>query len=161
MPQPSERSRLTLPALVGVLYFSEGLPYGIVKEFAPMFLRFRHVELTQIGLLNVVGFAWTLKFLWSPLVDSFGAYRRWIAGAVLAIAAALFGMGAVMPGPLFYGLVALLALASATQDIAVDAFTIRATPDAMLGPVNSIRVTTYRIALTSPGILALVAQHAG
>jgi len=148
-----------VPAVAGVLYFSEGLPYGIIKEFVPMYLRFRHVDLTNIGLLNVVGFAWTLKFLWSPLVDTFGAYRRWISGAIIVISIALFGMATTLPGPLFYGCVALLALASATQDIAVDAFTIRATPHDLLGPVNSVRVTAYRIALTSPGILAAVAQR--
>lgn len=155
------KRRWFIPAVAGVLYFSEGLPYGIVKELVPMYLRFRHVDLTNIGLLNVVGFAWTLKFLWSPLVDTFGAYRRWISAALIGIAIALFGMASAVPGPLFYGCVALLALASATQDIAVDAFTIRATPHDLLGPVNSIRVTAYRIALTSPGILAAVAQHAG
>lgn len=157
----SERSRWFLPAAAGILYFSEGLPYGIVKEFVPMVLRFQHVDLTRIGLLNFVGFAWTLKFLWSPLVDVFGTYRRWIAAAVMGIAVALFGMAGTLTGPVFYALVALLALASATQDIAVDAFTIRATPTSMLGPVNSIRVTAYRIALTSPGILAIVAQRFG
>ena len=155
------KRRWFVPALAGVLYFSEGLPFGIVKEFVPMYLRFRHVDLTNIGLLNIVGFAWTLKFLWSPLVDSFGAYRRWISAALIGIAIALFGMASAIPGPLFYGCVALLALASATQDIAVDAFTIRATPHDLLGPVNSVRVTAYRIALTSPGILAALAQRAG
>jgi PAT family beta-lactamase induction signal transducer AmpG len=155
------KRRWFVPAVAGVLYFSEGLPYGMVKEFVPMYLRFQHVDLTNIGLLNIVGFAWTLKFLWSPLVDTFGAYRRWISAALVGIAIALFGMATTLPGPLFYGCVALLALASATQDIAVDAFTIRATPHDLLGPVNSIRVTAYRIALTSPGILAALAQHAG
>jgi PAT family beta-lactamase induction signal transducer AmpG len=155
------KRRWFVPAVAGVLYFSEGLPFGIVKEFVPMYLRFRHVDLTNIGLLNVVGFAWTLKFLWSPLVDTFGAYRRWISAALIGIAIALFGMASTLPGPLFYGCVALLALASATQDIAVDAFTIRATPHDLLGPVNSIRVTAYRIALTCPGILAAVAQRSG
>jgi PAT family beta-lactamase induction signal transducer AmpG len=155
------KSRWFVPAVAGILYFSEGLPFGIVKEFVPMYLRFRHVDLTNIGLLNVVGFAWTLKFLWSPLVDTFGAYRRWISAALVGIAIALFGMASTLPGPLFYGCVALLALASATQDIAVDAFTIRATPHDLLGPVNSIRVTAYRIALTSPGILAALAQRSG
>lgn len=157
----SQRARWFVPAAAGVLYFSEGLPFGIAKEFVPLYLRFRHVDLTEIGLLNVVGFAWTLKFLWSPLVDAFGAYRRWISVAVMLIAIALFGMAATLPGPLFYGCVALLALASATQDIAVDAFTIRATPHELLGPVNSVRVTAYRIALTAPGILAAVAQRSG
>ncbi|HEY2828900.1 MAG TPA: MFS transporter [Thermoanaerobaculia bacterium] len=155
------KRRWFVPAAAGVLYFSEGLPYGIVKEFVPMYLRFRHTDLTNIGLLNIAGFAWTLKFLWSPLVDTVGAYRRWISAALVGIAIALFGMASAIPGPLFYGCVALLALASATQDIAVDAFTIRATPHELLGPVNSIRVTAYRIALTSPGILAVLAQRAG
>ena len=155
------KSRWFVPGVAGILYFSEGLPFGIVKEFVPMYLRFRHVDLTNIGLLNIVGFAWTLKFLWSPLVDTFGAYRRWISAALIGIAIALFGMASTLPGPLFYGCVALLALASATQNIAVDAFTIRATPHDLLGPVNSIRVTAYRIALTSPGILAAVAQRSG
>src|SRR5205807_2103923 len=149
--------RTRLAAIAAALYFSEGLPYGIVKELVPMVLRFRHVDLTSIGLLNAVGIAWTLKFLWSPLVDEFGTYRRWIGGAVVGIAIALIGMSvSAIPSTFFYTFVAMLALASATQDIAVDAFTIRATPTELLGPVNSVRVTAYRIALTSPGILALV-----
>ena len=155
-------SRAGLAAIAAALYFSEGLPYGIVKEFVPMVLRFRHVDLTSIGLLNTVGLAWTLKFLWSPLVDEFGTYRRWIAGAVLALVVALLGMSiSAIPSSYFDAFVAMLALASATQDIAVDAFTIRATPEEILGPINSIRVTAYRIALTSPGILALAAQRLG
>jgi len=155
-------SRTQLAAIAAALYFSEGLPYGIVKEFVPMALRFRGVDLTSIGLLNTVGIAWTLKFLWSPLVDELGMYRRWIAGAVVGIAIALIGMSvSLIPSTFFYTFVAMLALASATQDIAVDAFTIRATPEQLLGPINSVRVTAYRIALTSPGILALVAQRLG
>jgi PAT family beta-lactamase induction signal transducer AmpG len=127
-----------------------------------MYLRFANVDLTSIGLLNVVGFAWTFKFLWSPLVDAFGTYRRWIAGAIVCIAAALFGMAwTPTPGVPFYAFMALLAVASATQDIAVDAFTIRATPARLLGPINSIRVTAYRVALMSPGVLAIVAQRFG
>jgi PAT family beta-lactamase induction signal transducer AmpG len=160
----NERSRSTLflGSVAAILYFSEGFPYGIVKEFVPLYLRVRHVDLTSIGLLNIVGFAWTLKFLWSPLVDELGTYKRWIAAAVFGIALSLAGMAAVTTlGMLFYALVAMLALASATQDVAVDAFTIRMTPAKLLGPINSIRVTAYRIALTAPGVLAVVGQAAG
>jgi PAT family beta-lactamase induction signal transducer AmpG len=161
MEQRSSRT-LFLGSVAAILYFSEGFPYGIVKEFVPLYLRVRHVDLTSIGLLNVVGFAWTLKFLWSPLVDEFGTYKRWIAAAVFGIAISLAGMTAVTTlGASFYALVALLALASATQDVAVDAFTIRMTPAKLLGPINSIRVTAYRIALTAPGVLAVVGQAAG
>src|SRR5213080_953703 len=156
-----DRTPLYLGAVAGVLYVSEGLPYGIVNCFIPTYLRFQHVDLTSIGLLNLAGLPWTLKFIWSPLVDMFGTYRRWIAGAVAVIALSLAAMALAPVGVVFYGLIAILALASATQDIAVDAFTIRATPAKWIGPINSIRVTAYRIALTAPGALALIAGWAG
>ena len=157
------RSRiLALGTVATVLYLSEGLPFGIVKEFAPMYLRFAKVDLTSIGLLNVAGFAWTFKFLWSPLVDAYGTYRRWIGGALVVIAGSLALMAMrPAPGVPFYMLIVLLALGSATQDIAVDAFTIRATPGGMLGPINSVRVTAYRIGMMAPGPLAIVAQALG
>jgi MFS transporter, PAT family, beta-lactamase induction signal transducer AmpG len=119
----------------------------------PTYLRAHGVGLTAVGSLSLVGLAWTLKVLWSPLVDLFGTYRRWIAGAVgvmLLVLAAL----ATLPESVaasFWLLIIILALASATQDIAVDAFTIRLTPKEMLGPVNSIRVATYRGALIVGG----------
>lgn len=157
-----KRSTLVLGSIAAILYFSEGLPYAIVTQFVPMDLRFHHVDLTRIGLISAVSFAWTLKFLWSPLVDTLATYKRWISGAVLAVTLVLAGMAAPNgPGTWFYVLLALLALASATQDIAVDAFTIRITPPRLLGPVNSVRVTAYRIALTAPGLLGWIAQWAG
>jgi len=157
-----KRSTLALGSIAAILYFSEGLPYAVVTQFVPMDLRFHHVDLTRIGLISAVSFAWTLKFLWSPLVDTIGTYKRWISGAILAITIVLAGMAATTgPGALFYVLLALLALASSTQDIAVDAFTIRITPPRLLGPVNSVRVTAYRIALTAPGLFGWIAQWAG
>ena len=160
----TERARtpLLLGSVTAILYFSEGLPYAIVKEFVPLYLRVQHVDLTSIGLINIVGFAWTAKFLWSPLVDTIGTYKRWIVVAVFAITITLATMAAAnKPGSFFYALLAVLAIASATQDIAVDAFTIRNTPTKFLGPINSIRVTAYRIALTAPGLLAWIGQNAG
>jgi MFS transporter, PAT family, beta-lactamase induction signal transducer AmpG len=155
------RTPLYLGTIAAVLYFSEGLPYGIVKELVPLFLRVEHVELKVIGIASTVSAAWTLKFFWSPLVDAFGSYRRWIAGALVAIAGSLAAL-AFLPPKFFYIFLALLAIGSATQDIAVDAFTIRATPSSMLGPVNSIRVTSYRIALmVGGGALAALAGWVG
>ena len=145
-----ERTSLYIGSIAALLYFSEGLPYGIVKELAPLYLRVEHVELKTIGLASTVGAAWTLKVFWSPLVDAFGTYRRWIAGALIVIALSLAAI-AWIPSNLFYLFLALVAIGSATQDIAVDAFTIRATPQSMLGPINSIRVTAYRVALMAGG----------
>ena len=152
----SERQRtpLAIGAIAAVLYFSEGLPYGIVTDLVPIYLRIQHVELKIIGdLAGSVSLAWTLKFLWSPLIDTFGTYRRWIAGALIVIGGALGAMASLPASvtAIFYALIAVMALGSATQDIAVYAFTIRATPGSMLGPVNSIRVTAYRVAMMVGG----------
>ncbi len=162
MPE-RQRTPLYVGTIAAVLYFSEGLPYGIVKDLAPLYLRVEHVELKTIGLVSSVSLAWTLKFLWSPLVDTFGNYRRWIAGALIGIIGSLVALAAIQSvGIVFYVFLALLAASSATQDIAVDAFTIRATPSSLLGPVNSIRVTAYRIALmVGGGVLAALAGRAG
>lgn len=161
---PRQRTHLYVGSLAAVLYFSEGLPFGIVKELAPLYLRFQHVELKTIGLASSVSIAWTLKFFWSPLVDTSGSYRRWIAGALIAIAGSLAAI-ALLPAQVttfFYVFLGILAFASATQDIAVDALTIRATPNEFLGPVNSIRVTAYRVALmVGGGALAALAGRAG
>jgi len=156
-----KRTSFYIGSLAAILYFSEGLPFGIVKELVPLYLRVEHVELKIIGLASTVSAAWTLKVFWSPLIDAFGTYRRWIAGALIAIAGALAAM-AFAPSNLFYIFLALLAIGSATQDIAVDAFTIRATPSTLLGPVNSIRVTAYRVALmVGGGGLAALGGRAG
>ncbi len=153
-----------ISALAGVLYFSEGLPYGIVTELFPVYLRINHVALAEIGLLSTVSFAWSAKVLWSPLVDAFGTYRRWISAAVASMTIVLIVMATTKPtvGVMFWTLASLLALASATQDLAVDAFTIRATPTELLGPINSIRVTAYRVALIiGGGGLTALAGRAG
>jgi len=151
-------------SLAALLYFSEGFPYGFVNELAPIYLRMLHVPLSQItALLSTVGFAWTAKVFWAPLVE-LGTYRRWIAGA-LATMTLLFASIALAPqraGTAFWLILGLLAAASATQDIAIDAFTIRLTPSALLGPVNSLRVIAYRAAIMlGGGGLAAVAGYLG
>jgi MFS transporter, PAT family, beta-lactamase induction signal transducer AmpG len=150
--------------VAAALYFSEGLPFGIVTELMPLYLRVHHVALTAIGSLSTVGLAWTLKVLWSPLVDSLGTYRRWIAGAICAMLIILAAF-ATLPETIaasFWVLITIFVIASATQDIAIDAFTIRLTPNEMLGPVNSIRVIGYRVAIiVGGGGMAALAGRAG
>ena len=150
--------------VAAALYFSEGMPFGIVTELMPSYLRVHHVSLIGIGSLSAVGIFWTLKVLWSPLVDSFGTYRRWITAAVFAMTAILAAFAATpetVAGQ-FWILITIFVIASATQDIAIDAFTIRITPAEMLGPVNSIRVASYRVALlVGGGGLAALVDWAG
>lgn len=163
LPRP-QRTSFTVASIATLLYFSEGFPFGIVTELLPIYLRVEHVQLISIGFLSTVGSAWTLKVFWSPLIDTFGTYRRWISAAVLTMALAMGTLALLHQslGRNFWILITILAFASATQDLSVDAFTIRATPESMIGPVNSIRVMAYRVALIAGGGgLAALADRVG
>lgn len=161
--QLSKNPRVALPAIASVLYFSQGFPFGIVNETVNLYLSAIHLPLETIGLATSVGIVWTLKFLWAPLVDAIGSYRAWIIGAVVTIAATVAALGAVRAASAaFWIILALLAVASATQDISIDALTIRITPRDVLGLVNSARVTAYRVAMIAAGGgIAVVADRAG
>lgn len=155
--------RFSIPALATILYFSQGFPFGIVNETVNLYLSFARVDLGTVGLVGGVGIIWTLKFLWAPLVDSFGSYRAWMFGALVVLAAALAALGVVPPaGTLFWGVLIALVIASATQDVAIDALAIRVTPDRLLGLVNSARVAAYRVAMiVAGGGVAIIADRAG
>src|SRR5688500_7782121 len=96
-PLTLPRERWFYPSLAALLYFSEGFPYGIVNELMPLYLRMNDVSLGQIGLLSTVGLAWTWKVLWSPLVDRYGDYRRWVAGSLAVIAVMLLLLMTIDP----------------------------------------------------------------
>ncbi len=145
-------SRWRLSTIVAILYFSQGFPFGIYDRTMGIYLRQQHISLAAIGFVSSVGLAWSLKPLWAPLVDTFGSYRAWILGS-LAVLCAAIAMFAVTPAASigFWIAATLLAFASATQDIAIDALTIRITPDHDIGRINSIRVTAARIAFIAMG----------
>jgi len=147
-------------AWVAVLYFAEGFPFGIVYDAIPVYLRLHDVRLADIGLLNLVGLAWTLKFLWAPAVDLWGDRRHWVLACQVGLTAGLAALTLLQPGRLswpLWVLMAALALASATQDIAIDAYTISLLEPEEMGPANGVRVTAYRIALIAAGGLFVAA----
>lgn len=159
----SRRDRFTIPGIAAILYFSQGFPFGIVNETVNLYLAAMHVPLSTVGLAGGVGIVWTLKVFWAPLVDAIGSYRAWIFVALATIAATLLTLASVPPAsPAFWIALTLLAIASATQDIAIDALTIRITPKDLIGLVNSARVTTYRVAMIAAGGgLAILADRIG
>ena len=160
----AQRPAWFAPAIAGILYFSQGFPFGLVNELLPLYLRTQNVSLTQIGLMSAVSSAWTWKFLWSPLVDRYGSYRRWMAGCLITLIATYLAFVVIPPQQtaLFLVIVAILALASATQDIAIDAMAVRITPTHQLGYVNSVRVAAYRGSMmVAGGALAALASFLG
>lgn len=161
---PFRGQGVRLTALAALLYFAEGLPYGLVTELMPLYMRTRGASLTEIGMISAVSLAWTIKLLWAPLVDTVGTYRQWIGVSLLALCVSLALLAGADPygSPLFWILLVLLALASATQDIAIDAFTITITPRELVGTVNATRVTTYRVGIIlAGGGLAALATRTG
>ena len=137
--------RRTLP-IIALVYVIEGFPMG-VHDLWPVYLRGHGASLTQIGLLAALGSAWTLKVLWSPLVDRFGDPRQWIAGSMAVMAAALVGISQSDPHSISSSLwIAfwVYCLASATQDVAIDGYSIGITEHGEEGPVNSMKATAYR-----------------
>lgn len=139
---------------VAVLYFAEGFPFGLVIDFFPTY--FRHglgLSLTDIGLLTLASLPWTLKFFWAPILDWALTRQTWIVGCQISMGATLLGFlfFAEDPGIGLGALLFSMALFSATQDIAIDAYTIELLDLKEMGPANGLRVTTYRVALIAAG----------
>lgn len=126
------------------------------------------VDLTVIGIFSLVGLPYTLKFLWSPLMDSFippflGRRRGWMLMTQALLAIAILALGTVSPAQNPW-LVALLALFvtffSASQDIVLDAFRREYLPDEQLGMGTGLFVNGYRVGMLMSGALAFVlADH--
>ena len=150
---------------VAVLYFAEGFPFGVTTDNLPVYFRTHGVSLVEIGLLSLLGLPWTLKVLWSPLVDRFGERRHWITGALVLMAGLLATLPLLDPArPTWMLWVLLLAFttASATQDIAIDAYTIGLLSSGEEGVANGVRVSAYRAALiVGGGGLVILADTLG
>lgn len=134
-----------------VLYLASGLPFGIIEKLVPIWLKTKGVSLGDIGLASLLGLPWVLKPLWAPLVDRSGTVARWAAGALGVIALSLAALGRLEPGPAAAALLLAIALASATQDVAIDGWVAGALPEALHGRANGIRVASYRAAMLAAG----------
>jgi len=129
-----------------------------VHDLWAVYLRRHEASLAEVGLLASLRFAWTLKVLWSPLIDRFGERRQWICSAMAAMSAALMCIAASDPQPVTAWLWAAFwcyCLASATQDVAIDAYSIGLTDRGEEGPVNSTKAMGYRagMLLATAGLL--------
>ena len=150
---------------IALLYFAEGLPMGIVIETLPVYLRVHGVSLEAVGIFSSLTLPWTLKPLWAPLVDRIGERRHWITAALVVIALATFAIplaDPASPGSLLLTAVLILTIAGATQDIAIDAYSIGLLASGEEGVGNGVRVSAYRAALiASGGGLVLLAGRGG
>ena len=150
---------------IAALAFASGFPFGLINEAVPIYLRTHGASLVDIGHLAKLSLPWSLKWLWAPLVDRYGSRRRWIAGCLASLAGLTFVLGTLdvaTPGLGFWIVLLGIVILSATQDVAIDAYTIQSTTTRELGVANSVRITLYRVAmLTAGGLLVWLAGRIG
>ncbi|WP_224372921.1 MFS transporter [Hyalangium versicolor] len=156
--------------LLSALYFVQGLPFGFQSIALPVYLRTQGVSILALGFLGLLALPWMFKALWAPLVDRYGSARigrrkSWI----LPLQAALAGTCAVaafvpVQGALslLLGLIFLMNLFAATQDIAVDGFAADSLSAEELGLGNTAQVVGYKLGMiTGGGLLVWASQYIG
>ena len=156
------------------LGFSAGLPFLLTGNTLGAWLRDEGTELSAIGFVSWVGIAYSLKFVWAPLLDRLelpllgrlGKRRSWIVLAQVGVIAGLVAMTAIGPqgGLVVFGACAVVvAFSSATQDIAVDAWRIESSRNAEeIGLMSASYQLGYRVAqLVSNALIFNVAARTG
>jgi PAT family beta-lactamase induction signal transducer AmpG len=158
------------PKTLAMLFlgFSSGLPFYLVGNTFGYWLRDENTSLTAIGFLSWVGIAYSLKFLWAPLMDRvdlplfkrLGRRRGWMMFSQIIVGLALSAMGGTgtKAGLGRLGALALVvAFASSTQDIVVDAWRIESADDGEeQGLLASAYQFSYRLALLATDTVILL-----
>lgn len=148
-----------------VLGFSSGLPLYLLINLISAWLRSSAVDLEDIGIFSAVaGVPYVWKFLWAPLLDRYDILRRgrrrsWmlLTQVILLVLISLLGFfDPVKSYTAVLVICTLIAVASATQDVALDAYRREILPDNELGLGNSMFINAYRIAGMIPGGLSLI-----
>jgi PAT family beta-lactamase induction signal transducer AmpG len=157
--------------IILVLGFSSGLPLALTGSTLLLWMKDVGVDLGTIGLFALVGVPYTIKFLWAPIVDAFqvpvlskalGHRRGWLvlSQLLLIVAIVLLGFQNPVQAPLMVALAAVIvATASATQDIVIDAFRVEYLPTDAQAAGMAYFVAAYRIGMlvSTAGAVALVA----
>src|SRR6266852_9306542 len=174
-PAPSWREGLVVylqprVLIVLLLGFSSGLPLALSGSTLLVWMREAGVDLGTIGLFALVGTPYTIKFLWAPLVDALdvpilsrllGRRRGWLVLSQLLLMAAIVFLGAcdpsAAPGLVAFGAL-LVATASATQDIVIDAFRVESLDESEQAAGMASYVAAYRIGMlaSTAGALFIV-----
>lgn len=151
-------------AVVTLLMFSSGLPLGLVWIAIPVWLKDIGVDIRVVGLLTLFQAPWSFKFLWSPLMDRYslpfmGRRRGYVLVSQIGLFLTGLGLTFVSDHPERFAVIASICLAialiSATQDIAIDAYTVEVLEESEQGLAVGARTAMYRVAMNLSGGLAI------
>ncbi len=151
-------------AVMVFLGFSSGIPLALTGSTLQAWMAVSGVDLLTIGIFSLVGLPYTIKFLWSPLMDRFvppwlGRRRGWILITQLALMLGITAMAFTSPGKtpwLIAGFALLVAFTSASQDIVIDAYRTDVLHERERGAGAAVFVMGYRIAMLVSSALALI-----
>ncbi len=151
-------------ALMFPMGFASGLPLALSGGTLQAWLTVAGVDIKTIGLFSIVGIPYTLKFVWSPIMDRFnipvfGRRRGWMILCQILLILVLCCMAALNPSShaAAMGLAAIiLAFFSASQDIVIDAYRTDSLKEQERGLGVGLTVTGYRIAMLVSGAVALI-----
>ncbi len=147
---------------VALLYFSEGFPLGIFYDIFPVWFRQQGVELRNIGLISLLGLAWTFKFLWAPAIDHYRRHRIWMAAVdvLMGVVMLTFAIAEGLPLWVWLG-IAIFTVLSATNDIAIDGYTIELLNRDEMGLANGVRIGFYRVGMLAAGVILILSDVLG
>ena len=165
----------TRPRVVAMFFlgFSAGLPLLLVFSTLTAWLTEMEVSRSAIGFFGLVGITYSIKVLWAPVVDRiplpgltrwFGQRRSWMLIGQFAIATGLALMAFIDPSANLTAVAlaaVLVAFASSTQDIAIDAFRIESAIPEHQGAMSANYIFGYRVALLVAGAGALYIAEFG
>ena len=151
--------------------FASGLPLGLVWYAIPDWMRDVGVDIRLVGLLTLAQAPWSFKVLWSPLMDRYvppfwGRRRGWMAVTQLLLGVLVLMLAGVGERPEALWIVGALAfaiaIASASQDIAIDAYAVEVLRREEQGAAVGARLAFYRAAmLVSGGVSITLAARIG
>ena len=144
------------------LGFSSGLPILLVFSTLSVWLVKAGINRSTVTLFSWAGFAYAFKYLWSPIVDNFkipffqklGHRRSWLLFAQVMIVISLLATSLTDPAQnliLTAVTITFVAIFSATQDIVIDAYRIESAPQKLQGPLSSMYIAGYRVAMLVGG----------
>ena len=157
----SSAKRLTTVTLFG---FVSGLPFALTDSTLQAWLAISNINLETIGIFSLLGLPYVLKFLWAPLLDRYssrwvGRRRGWIAASQCAIAFSILLLSGRNPSEetlLFAWIALALAISSATQDIAIDAYRAELLLVRERGFGAGLSVAGYKVATIVSGAGAFI-----
>ncbi|MDD4424706.1 MAG: MFS transporter [Mariniphaga sp.] len=151
------------------LYLAQSIPMSFFSTVVPVIMRMENYSLESIGYLQLIKLPWIIKFLWAPLVDkschSSGQYRKWILLSEGFYALVILSIGFLNLETNFTTIIAMMVIAftaSATHDIATDAFAILILKEKERSLGNSMQSAgNFLGTLVGSGVLLVIYHYYG